>query len=258
MGVCLVLLASGDHPLYRLVIAANRDEFHARPAAAAGPWAEIPGLIAGRDLQALGTWLGVKDDGRFAALTNYRDPKEPKAPRSRGELPTEFLRGHAAPRDFFDRIRVRRSYYNGFTLIAGEPGGAWVYTSRTDAIVPVPPGVHGLSNHLLDTPWPKVARTKEALGKLLGRGGRIDAEEIFALLGDRAVPADEELPDTGVGLDLERFLSSPFIVGAEYGTRSSTAVLFHRGGRIELHERSFGPDGKALGTVAHSIGPPCV
>jgi uncharacterized protein with NRDE domain len=247
--VCLVLIASDPRPGIRLVVGANRDEFHARPTAPAARWPDLPCLVAGKDLTAGGTWLGVTEDGRFAALTNFRDGKAPKADRSRGELVLECLRDERLD-GFFAGLPDRLASYGGFNLIAGRPGKLRLFSSRTRRHDAIPPGVHALSNHDLDTPWPKVTRTKEALARLAASSRPFDVEGLFDILSDRTIAPDRDLPDTGVGLALERFLSAPFIVGPEYGTRSSTIAVFRTDGVTELFERTFDPLGKETGTVS--------
>lgn len=239
--MCLILLGHEAHPRYRLVVAANRDEFYARPTAPAAWWDDAPGVLAGRDLRGGGTWMGVSRDGRWAAVTNYRDPgAERAAAPSRGDLVSDFLRGDDPPDAYLARLAPRAGEYNGFNLLVGEPGTVLWLSNRAPAPRALEPGVHGVSNHLLDTPWPKVERGKRALGDLL-REPRLDAEPMLELLLDRTVAADHDLPDTGVGLPLERALSTMFIATPEYGTRSSTALLVDRDGGVLLAERTHRP-----------------
>ena len=242
--MCLVLLALDYHPEYSLILAANRDEFYDRPTAPAAFWADAPSVLAGRDLKAGGTWLGIDRQGRLAAVTNYRQgEREPPAARSRGRLVSDFLTGHTGAREHIERVQGEADLYNGFNLIAGDAGGLFYYSNREGRVRPLAPVVYGLSNHLLDTPWPKVAATKSAFGALLtGRASELTAD-LFALLSDRSRPADHLLPSTGIGREWERLLSSAFIASDGYGTRSSTVVLVGRDGRIVFIERSFGPGG---------------
>jgi uncharacterized protein with NRDE domain len=250
--VCLVVFASDPFPSCRLAVGANRDEFHRRPAAAADRWPEVPGLFAGRDLEAGGTWLGVTGDGRIAALTNFRDGPARPMPRSRGELVVECLRARDEDAALCG-LAERAGEYGGFTLLAGRPGRLRSLSSRSRRLEEVPGGIHALSNRDLDTPWPKAVRTRDALSRLV-EAGRFGVEEVFGLLGDRRQAPDAELPDTGVGIALERFLSPPFIVGPDYGTRSSTVVLFFADGTVSFAERSFGPDGQETGRVLARLG----
>jgi uncharacterized protein with NRDE domain len=251
--VCLVLIASYPRPDIRLVVGANRDEFHARPTAPATRWPDLPGLVAGRDLTAGGTWLGVTEDGRLAALTNFRDGMAPKADRSRGELVVECLKDERLD-GFFAGLPGRLASYGGFNLVAGWPGTLRLFSSRTGTHDAISPGVHALSNRDLDTPWPKVTRTKEALTRLAASSRPFDAEGLFEILSDRTMAPDCDLPDTGVGLALERFLSAPFIVGPEYGTRSSTVAVFRTDGVTEFCERTFDRLGQEEGTVSVRLG----
>lgn len=248
--MCLVLIATHPRPGVRLAVGANRDEFHARSTAPAAWWPDLPGLVAGKDLAAGGTWLGVTEDGRLAALTNIRDGKAPKADRSRGELVVECLRDERGADGLFAVLPGRLASYGGFNLIAGRPGTLRLFSSRTGRHDAIPPGVHALSNHDLDTPWPKVTRTKEAFARLVTSSRPFEAEGLFEVLSDRSTAPDRDLPDTGVGMAIERFLSAAFIVGPEYGTRSSTVVLFRTDGVTEFHERTFDPLGREAGTVS--------
>ncbi len=251
--MCLILAAFAAHPRHALVLAANRDEFHARPSAPAG-WVE-PGLLAGRDLEAGGTWLALGRGGRFAAVTNVREPGRTRAGApSRGALP---IRAVLDPRPLpavLEDLAQDLGAYNGCNLLAGSATELGHLSNRGGGPAPVPPGVHGLSNHLLDTPWPKVARGKAALRAWLEGGGE-DLEGLFALLGDRRPAPDADLPDTGVPLAWERTLSAAFIVAPGYGTRCSTVLLLGRDGGARFVERSFGPDGSLLGEVDFTVPP---
>jgi uncharacterized protein with NRDE domain len=244
--VCLVLIALDSHPDYSLIVAANRDEFYDRPTTPAAFWADAPSVLAGRDLKAGGTWLGIDRFGRFAAVTNYRQgQRESPAPRSRGRLVSDFLTGDIGALEHVERVRAETDLYNGFNLIAGDAGGLFHFSNREGRVRSLAPGVYGLSNHLLDTPWPKVAATKTAFGRLLSGEASDLTGDLFALLSDRNRPADALLPSTGVGREWERLLSSAFIASDDYGTRSSTVVLIGRDGNIVFVERSFGPRGVA-------------
>jgi uncharacterized protein with NRDE domain len=244
--MCLVLIALDSHPDYSLILAANRDEFYDRPTAPAAFWDDAPTVLAGRDLKAGGTWLGIDRHGRFAAVTNYRQgQRESPAPRSRGRLVSDFLTGDTGAQEYFERVRSEADLYNGFNLIASDAGGAFYFSNREGRVRGLAPGLYGLSNHLLDTPWPKVAATKSAFGTLLSDGAHEITADLFALLADRNRPADALLPSTGVGPEWERLLSSAFIASDDYGTRSSTVVLLGRDGHAVFVERSFGPRGVA-------------
>lgn len=245
--MCLALLALDAHREFAVVIAANRDEHHARAAAPASWWDE--GWLAGRDLSAGGTWLAVTRKGRYALLTNIREPdrRDPNAP-SRGSLVTRVIADVAAPLASLASILANGAAYNGFNLIAGDRTSSCWISNRASGARPLTPGIHGISNAALDTPWPKVLRSKAALGAWC-EGPADDIETLFALLADRTRAPDELLPATGVPLDWERRLSSPFIIGEDvgYGTRCSTIALLGRDGRARFIERSFDPAGRATG-----------
>jgi len=247
--MCLVVLAVDTHPRLALVLAANRDEYHARPAAPAtwGRDAPYRDVLAGRDLMAGGTWLAVRRDGRFALVTNVREGKaQDPAARSRGELPLLALRPDRTVDQDIEDIDGAR--YNRFNLIAGDARGfAWMSNSAAN-VRRVANGVHGLSNAQLDVPWPKVVRTQERLKSWL-RGDGTSFEPLFEALGDRAHAPDALLPATGVPLARERMLSAPFIQGEDYGTRCSTVLTIDRGGHARFVERSFAPDG----TLGHEV-----
>ncbi|MCJ8500781.1 NRDE family protein [Desulfatitalea alkaliphila] len=239
--MCLILIAYQCHPRYPLVLLANRDEFHQRPTAPLDWWPEHPRLLAGRDLAQGGTWMGVTRTGRLAAITNYRDPAavRPEAP-SRGALVTDYLLGTMSPADYLHRIRSRANGYNGFNLIVGDTETLWWYSNRApDAMRPLQPGVSGLSNHLLDTPWPKVAQGKAALVDLLNRCTEVSEEACFELLQRREIAPDAQLPRTGVDPSWERLLSPIFIATETYGTRSSTVLLIDAHHRITCTERTW-------------------
>ena len=238
--MCLILFAWRCHPGYRLILAANRDEFFARPAAAMGAWPDWPGIVAGRDLQAGGTWFGLARDGRFAAVTNYRDPHtfSPDA-LSRGRLPVDYLQSGVTPWQFCTRHRQEWPRYNGFNLLLGDAGNLVYASNRLEHPHQVEPGIHGLSNHLLDSPWPKVARGRERLRRLLASSAEVDCNRLFALLEDKWQPPAAELPDTGVGPEWERLLATIFISGSTYGTRSSLVLTVEDSGRTTCIERRF-------------------
>ncbi len=248
--MCLILLAHRARPGISLQIAANRDEQFARPALAADWWSDHPNILAGRDLQAGGTWLGVARNGRFAAITNYRDPPSRKdvAP-SRGALVGDFLLGRQSPREYLESIAPGAGRFNGFSLLAGDETGMWFYSNRADGVQEVTPGVLGLSNHLLNEPWPKVIRGRAWLERLIDRP--FAAEDHFQLLADEEQAAEGELPSTGIGLERERRASAIRIRDAVYGTRCSSVLRIASDGAVEFHERSFSAGGEVIGTVSH-------
>jgi uncharacterized protein with NRDE domain len=238
--MCIILLAYKSHPVYPLVLAANRDEFYERPTAVAHFWEDAAGLLGGRDLERGGTWLGVTDTGRIAAITNFREPGQrlTDAP-SRGLLVSDFLRSHETPETYLERLATDGAPYNGFNLIVGDSRRLCYYSNRAQAYQTLAPGVYGVSNHLLDTPWPKVTRGKAALAEILAAGDALQPDAIFRLLADRSCADDGCLPDTGVGLELERTLSPLFITSPIYGTRSSTVLLQDHEDRMTFIERTF-------------------
>lgn len=242
--MCVILLAYRAHTEYPLVLAANRDEFYERPTARAAFWSDEEDTLAGRDLERGGTWLGVTRKGRMAAITNYREPgvKIDNAP-SRGLLVSRFLAGDEDASEYLSKLSGRASLYNGFNLIVGAGGKLHYFSNRGGPPQEIEPGVHGLSNHLLNTPWPKVERGRRALASLVETGDHLSVEEIFRILADDARAQDEALPETGVGLELERMLSPLFIESQVYGTRSSTVVLFNHLGEVVFIERTFGLEG---------------
>jgi len=248
--VCLILFSLGHHPGYPLVIAANRDESYDRPAASIAFWEDAPEIAAGRDLRAGGTWLGMTRRGRWAALTNFRRAKSWRddAP-SRGHLVSDFLQGAMSPRAYLESLLPTAQAFNGFNLLVGDPSGLWYFSNRDDAPKSVAPGIHGLSNHLLDTPWPKVIMGKQALQETPSQPVPAMTDALAAAMSVREVPPGSALPDTGIGLTEERLLSPPFIAAGHYGTRMTTVVLVDTRGRVSMEERTFGPYGTFLHTT---------
>jgi len=250
--MCLAVIALNAHPRYSLVIAANRDEFHAR-AALPAHWGEAPpfaNILAGRDLEAGGTWLGVRRDGRWALVTNVRERRNHDA-----AAPS---RGHLVPAILNDPARLtalppNSQRYNGFNLLAGDTRGATWASNRVATTQALAAGVHAVSNALLDTPWPKLARTKEAISAWTMRDSGDDFGPLFAVLADRMAAPDSALPATGVSLEWERRLSAPFIVGDDYGTRCSTVLAVARSGSARFVERSFDERGTSTGEVAFAF-----
>ena len=247
--MCLALFALDAHPRYALVVAANRDEYHARPASTAAWWDE--GWLAGRDLKAGGTWFGVTRSARWAFVTNVREPSRhnPNAP-SRGVLVPAVLADASPPAASLGRIVAGATAQNGFNLVAGSVADATWGSNRGAVTQGLPAGIHGLSNAAIDTPWPKVTRTKAALAAWCDAADA-NVAPLFALLADAHVAPDAELPSTGVTLERERLLSSPFIVSAGYGTRCSTILTVTRDGSAHFIERSFDPGGTTTGDVEH-------
>lgn len=240
--MCLILFSYEQHSTYRLILAANRDESYDRPTAPAAFW-EGDQILAGRDLEAGGTWMGVTRTGRWAAVTNFRDFTEPvktEAP-SRGRLVTRFLNSSSPPAVFAAQLKEEADRYNGFSLLLGTPDAIAYFSNRDNQVKQVGAGLYGLSNHLLDTDWPKVERGKQALSEVM-EARQIDPDELLDILADRRVPSDEKLPNTGLDLERERMVAPIFIESAGYGTRSSTVLLISRTGQVTFVERSYGMD----------------
>ena len=258
--MCLAIVALNAHPRYALVLAANRDEYHARPTQSAHWWTDDDDrdpILAGRDLEAGGTWLGVTHSGRWAFVTNVRQgtARDPHAP-SRGHLVPRVLRNPHDPHNALVAAIADAHHYNGFNLMAGEiDQGSWG-SNRTpmlgDPGSRLPSGIHGLSNAQLDTPWPKLTRTKTGVAAWAA-AGREDTDALIALLSDRERAREDELPDTGVSREWERVLSAPFITGEHYGTRSSTVLTIARDGAARLVEQSFDARGEPSGRVQHAF-----
>lgn len=249
--MCLAVIGLDAHPRFSLVIAANRDEHYGRGAAPAQWWPE--GWLAGRDLAAGGTWLGIDRRGRWALLTNVREPnpKDASAP-SRGALVTRVLADRRSPQEVLREIAASADAYNGFNLLAGVAGrGGWV-SNRSDAggVHPIGPGTHAISNAALDTPWLKVINTRARFDEWCARG-ETDPEPMFAALASREQAPDAALPSTGSSLERERLLSAPFVKTADYGTRCSTVIVMGRDGTVHVEERTFDREAHPVGTVRH-------
>lgn len=236
--MCLINFQFKSHPKYKLVVAANRDEFYGRPTAAAHFWEEEPDLLAGRDLLQMGTWLGVTKSGRFAALTNFRDPSEMDPKKvSRGAIVRNYLAGEQSPAEFLRSLK--KEDYTGFNVLVGDTDQLYYYNNLQGEITEVPPGTHGLSNHYLNTPWPKVVKGKRNLEHYLSRVEKVQLDSLFHILSNAEQAPDTELPETGVGLDFERKLSSIFIKTPDYGTRSATVVLIDHDNHVTFAERTY-------------------
>ena len=242
--MCLILLSYEMHSKYRMVLAANRDEYYNRPTAPIGFHDDASNVLGGQDLKHHGMWLGITRFGRFAAITNYRDPGPniSNAP-SRGFLVRDFLTGEASPENYLEHVKSMGHRYNGFNLLVGDRSELYYYSNRGSHIKKLKQGMYGLSNHLMDTPWPKITKGKSDLEKLLNGKKDIDPEDIFDILKDGSCPPDNMLPDTGVDLAWERILSPLFITSEFYGTRSSSIIFIEREGWITFLERTFIPDG---------------
>jgi len=257
--MCLILFALDAHPRYRLLVAANRDEHFARPTAPAAFWADAPGVLAGRDLDKGGTWFGVGTDGRFAAVTNFRGAAPVPGGPSRGALAVDYLRGDCSPAGFIDALAPRAAEYQGFSLLLGDAASMRYYSNRLDAApaggVAVAAGIHGLSNHLLDTPWPKVERGRRALEAALALEPDTREHALLATLSDRTPPPDEHLASHGAPLSFERALAAPFIHAPErdYGTRCSTLLSIDHDGRVSFVEHTWNRLGQPAGCARHDF-----
>src|SRR6185437_1170742 len=280
--MCLLVLAWNTHPRYRLVVAANRDEYHDRPTAALGHWPAPDDILAGRDLRAGGTWLGIDRRRRFGIVTNFRDfvRAPPEAP-SRGGLIPRYLSHAAGPSDYLGALEAEAPDYGGFNLLLADGESLWYASNRTRPFArALSAGVHGLSNELLDTPWPtkspgaildgvsrpeggdtgtgspKLRRVRRGFEEWLRADGSAEDGKLFALLADRTPATDEEgLPSTGLSPDWERTLSSPFVLHESYGTRCSTIVAIEPTGGCYVAERRFHPSGTLTGETAYRLSP---
>lgn len=244
--MCLIVFAWRPSQAQPLIVAANRDEFYARPTRPLSQWEDMPSVYAGRDLEAGGTWMGIGALGRFAAVTNIRDPGQTLGLRSRGELVAKFLAGEQSPEDYMAEMAARASEYTGFNLLAGDAAQLYYLSSTNPTPRLLGEGVYGLSNAGLNTPWPKLLKARAALTAQLDDPR---PERLLDLLKDPQPAADADLPETGVGLATEKLLSSVFIASPNYGTRASTVLIVNADGTRQMIEHSFGPQGGRLGEV---------
>ncbi|MEK6780060.1 MAG: NRDE family protein [Bacteroidota bacterium] len=245
--MCLIFFSLKQHPVYKLIIAANRDEFYNRQTAVADFWLDYPNILGGRDLEANGTWMGMTKSGKISLLTNYRDPKNlnPNAP-SRGCLVSDYLEQKIPLVDYLKQIEPRAHEYNGFNLLVGNPEEFFYLSNYKTGIDKITSGLYGLSNHLLETPWPKVMRGKQKLEELL-KSNLVTSQKLFEFLYDEEQASDDQLPETGIGLERERVLSSMFIKSPDYGSRCSTVILVDQQNQVEFSERVYN-----LNTFEHS------
>jgi uncharacterized protein with NRDE domain len=240
--MCVIYLAFNQHHDYPLILLANRDEFYDRPSQAAGFWEDRPHIYGGRDLVGGGTWLGVTNGGRFAAVTNYRDPTAAIGRLSRGGLVADFLNSDSRAKDYLEQVKTASNEYSGFNLLAGEISGdrreLYYYSNRGTDVQELMPGIYGLSNHLLDTPWPKVAKGKGRFTNLLN-SSKLPLEGFFKILADESLAKDKDLPSTGVPYETEKAISAVFIKTSGYGTRCSTVLTFDSNFDWKFEERVF-------------------
>lgn len=248
--MCLISFAWKHHPSFKLILVANRDEFYDRPTAPLGYWHDHPEVLGGRDLKEGGTWMGMHRSGRFTAITNYRDMASLKmlAP-SRGKLTSDFLTGTSSSEEFFENVKPDLNKYNGFNLLTLENDKLFYFNNIEPKLKEVSPGVYGLSNSVLDTPWPKVQKAKSYFSKSIAME-KLDVDEILDWMCDGDVASDELLPSTGVGLELERKLSAMCIATENYGTGCTTLVTISWGGEVNYIERTYSRGGRREGTVA--------
>lgn len=240
--MCILFIAYQMHPKYSLIIAANRDEMYARPTKAAHFWDDNDTVLAGRDLKQHGTWLGITKSGRFAALTNFRNPKENQENKqSRGHIVKNFLTSQLTPYEYLCSLQEERNRYAGFNVIVADQEKMYYYSNVENEIKQIQAGIHGLSNHLLNTPWPKVEKGKQKLQTIVEQND-VTPDALFELLADKEKAPEDQLPNTGVPLDIEKQLSSIFIDMEGYGTRCSTVLLVNKDGMVTFSERTF-PDG---------------
>jgi uncharacterized protein with NRDE domain len=245
--MCLILFAHRAAPGYALVLAANRDEFFSRPSATADYWKHAPHVLAGRDLEKGGTWMGVTRQGRWAAVTNFRDGSRASiGSRSRGELVARYLLGASSAAAYAAAAATDGADFQGFNLLVGDRDGVYCVSNRGAQPQALEPGIYGLSNHLLNTPWPKVERGKRELQDVMEGDPADPAEPLLTLLADRRTADEEALPETGVGRDWEKLLSAAFIRAPGYGTRASSVLLIETGGEASFRERSFGANAELL------------
>ena len=239
--MCLILFALNNHPKYKMILAANRDEFHSRPTLKAGFWEEQNDILSGIDDLSKGTWLGISKQGRFIAITNYRSPNsEIKAPKSRGNISRNFLLGKSSVHTFVTNLQAERHRYSGFNILLSDNklNSMYHYSNISNQLTMVPNGYHGLSNHLLDTDWPKVTYGKRALRSSI-ISGPIHPKKLIEMLKNETFADDKELPDTGISFELEKKLSPVFISMKDYGTRCSTVLLVDNHNMLSFVEVSY-------------------
>lgn len=238
--MCIIFFAYKSHPQYKMILAANRDEFYNRPTDIAKYWDDNTNILGGRDLKEMGTWMAINKNGRFGALTNYRDLSLYKEEAlSRGNLVRKFLEGNEPIFKYLKRVQENKEAYNTFNIILGDMSSLYYYSNVENEIKELKFGIYGLSNHLLDTAWPKVERGKKKLEKVVLENGKINEERFFDILSDKWKPEDKDLPDTGVEIEWEKTLSSVFIESPNYGTRASTILLIDNNNHVTFIEKGL-------------------
>lgn len=239
--MCLIAFAYKSHPDYKLILAANRDEFYERPARGAQFWEEegYTDILAGKDLEAGGTWMGINKNKQWSALTNYRDPSwQRQDPPSRGELVLKYLNSDAGIPAYLEQLKEQAGKYMGFNLLVGDPDKLFHYSNHSEKITRITPGIHGVSNALLNSPWPKLEQAKSDLKNIISTEN-FNTEELFGMLGNAETASDEQLPDTGIPKEWEKAVSSIFIKTEQYGTRCSTVLLIDNENRVSFTERRY-------------------
>ena len=250
--MCLILFALNQHQDYPLIVIANRDEYYARPTQSAHWWPDAPDIFAGRDLEARGTWMGVNKNGRFAAVTNVREPGAYGPPRlSRGQLTSDFLSGYESAEVYLQNIESSADDYAGFNLLVGDSGGLYFFSNRNPGIRCIPPGIYGVSNGLFDESWPKLVSGKRALSSALKTS--VENDSLMKILTDRVTAEDEQLPQTGVSVDIERLLSSRFIHSGDYGTRACSIVKFNQRRQIIFVEHNYDAAGRTEDNISEEF-----
>ncbi len=252
--MCLIALNWNPEHKYPLIMASNRDEYYARPTSKAHYWEDHPNIFGGRDRHAGGTWLAIGLQGRMAAITNFRE-LDTSGERSRGELITNFLAGKIPTEDYLQMVHDNRHYYAGFNLLLADGSHLWYYSNRQDVIRRLEPGLYGLSNGFLNTPWPKVRRLKKRLKKAIAAGA-VSPHVCIDLLHDEKRPPDDEIPNTGVDPVWERMLAPCFIRSPDYGTRNSTGLMLERDGTLHWHEQLYSEGGKPVDFFKERIAMP--
>ena len=240
--MCVIFFSYKQVPEYPLILLANRDEFYERPTAKANFWEDFPNILAGRDLVGNGTWLGVTKNGRFSAVTNYRKPDQNRGIISRGNLVADFLKTETPASHYLQNIKDNSDKYTGFNLLIGEINAEknelFYYSNFENKIRKLSKGLYGLSNHLLDTSWKKVENGKAKLSNLL-ENNKFGKENLFEVLTDKTLADDEDLPETGIGYEREKAISSIFIETPIYGTRCSTVLTINDKLDVDFEERTF-------------------
>lgn len=238
--MCLISIAYQCHPKYKLILLANRDEFYQRPTKEAHWWDEDNTVFGGKDLQAGGSWLAVSKNGKIGAITNFRNPSRIiKNKISRGQILGNYMLSDTSEKKYIDEISSLAESYEGYNLLFGNQDYLYHYSNINQKVTTISPGVHALSNHLLNTPWPKVEKAKKVMTELIEMGNTLNVETAFTLFSDKQIAPDDQLPDTGIGLSYERYLSSIFIDIPQYGTRATTLLLIDNENQVYFEEREY-------------------